>query len=134
MATILKISDAASLASHMMVLIANADGRLVTAKEGANQLLVSEAHMSKVMQRLAKHGLVRSVRGPGGGFQLIDGPEKVTLLRIYEAIDGPLTEDTCLLNSKACKRLNCIMGDLIGTVNEQVRAYFTDTNLSMLIE
>ncbi|MCX6645828.1 MAG: Rrf2 family transcriptional regulator [bacterium] len=134
MATILKISDAASLASHMMVIIASANGRLVTAKEGANQLIVSEAHMSKVMQRLAKHGLVKSVRGPGGGFQLIDAPEKITLLQIYEAIDGPLTEDMCLLNNKACIRMNCIMGTMIDSINKQVRDYFTTTNLAMLIE
>ena len=134
MATILKISDAASLASHMMVIIATANGRLVTAKEGANQLIVSEAHMSKVMQRLAKHGLVKSVRGPGGGFQLIDSPEKITLLRIYEAIDGPLTEETCLLDNKACIRMNCMMGNMIDSINKQVRDYFTYTNLAMLIE
>jgi Rrf2 family protein len=134
MATILKISDAATLAAHMMVIIAGAEGRLVTAKVGARQLHVSEAHMSKVMQRLVKHGLVKSVRGPGGGFHLIRDPENITLLQVYEAIDGPLTEDSCLLNIKLCTRKKCIMSDMIESVNMKVRDYFVNTNLAMLME
>ncbi len=134
MATILKISDAATLAFHMMVIIAGAEGRLVTAKEGARELHVSEAHMSKVMQRLVKHGLVKSIRGPGGGFRLISNPENISILQVYEAIDGPLTEDTCLLNKKLCTRQNCIMSDMIGSVNMKVREYFVNTNLAMLME
>jgi len=134
MANVLKVSDAASLALHTMVILAAKKEKLTTAKDAASQLYVSEAHLSKVLQRLAKQGLVRSVRGPGGGFRLAKEPDEINLLSIYEAIEGPLIEDHCLLDMKACTRSSCIMGGLIGSVNRQIREYLVRTNIAQLVE
>ena len=80
----------------MAVLASRPAGR-VSAAELAATLKVSEAHLAKVMQRLGKAALVRSARGPKGGFQLPAGRSSVTLLDVYEAIDGPFRPDECLL-------------------------------------
>jgi Rrf2 family protein len=134
MANVLKISDAASLALHTMVILATKKENLTTAKEAASLLYVSEAHLSKVLQRLAKQGLVQSVRGPGGGFRLAKEPDEISLLSIYEAIEGPLIEDQCLLDMKACTRDSCIMGGIIASVNRQIREYLVKTNIAQLVE
>lgn len=134
MSNVLKISDAASLALHSMVILAESPDKLVTAKKAAKDLLVSEAHLSKVMQRLVKSGLVSSVRGPGGGFKLAKDPETITLLDVYEVIDGPLDEDECLLHMKACSRHQCIMGNVISEINTKIRDYLSGTNLALLCE
>ena len=78
MANLLKVSEAASLALHSMVLIAEKSPKLISARAMAERLNVSEAHLSKVLQRLGRDGLVRSIRGPGGGFTLLKKPEEVT--------------------------------------------------------
>ncbi|MCK4620269.1 MAG: Rrf2 family transcriptional regulator, partial [Desulfobacterales bacterium] len=67
MSNIIKISEAASMAIHAMVFLASESGRIVPSREIATTLRSSEAHLSKVMQRLAKAGLVSSTRGPKGG-------------------------------------------------------------------
>ena len=134
MSSVLKISDAASLALHSMVILAESPNVLVTAKKAARDLLVSEAHLSKVMQRLVKSGLVDSVRGPGGGFKLAKPANKITLLDVYETIDGPLDEDNCLLHLKVCERNVCIMGNEIAEVNAKIKKYLADTNLEVLCE
>ena len=132
--TKLKVSDAASLALHMMVILAGSPETLVTAREAAGQLMVSEAHLSKVLQRLVKQGLVKSVRGPGGGFRLANPAADISLLAVYETIDGPLDEDMCLLNMKVCSRSSCIMGGVIQSVNRSIREYLTRTCLAELVE
>ena len=54
----LKLSEAASLALHSMVLSAVFPGRKVSAREIATELDVSEAHLAKVLQRLARRGRI----------------------------------------------------------------------------
>ncbi len=134
MSTVLKFSDASSLGFHAMVIIAEKHDKLVSVKEIASQVLVSEAHLSKVLQRLARRGFVKSVRGPGGGFKLARTPEKIHLLEVYEAIDGELTNTSCLLGLKNCPRKNCILDDLIQSTNDRVRDYLSKTSLADLIE
>jgi len=132
MATVLKISDAASLAMHTMVLLAVEPGRVRTTHEIAEELKVSEAHLSKVLQRLTREGLVKSVRGPKGGFQLDRAQEEASLLRVYEAIAGRLESSNCLLEVQRCKGELCILGTLLENVNREVRDYLGGTKLSQL--
>ncbi len=81
MATTLRISEAATLALHATALIGSSPTRL-SAHEMAERLNVSEAHLAKVLQRLAHAGLVRSVRGPHGGFMLARAGSEITLLEV----------------------------------------------------
>ena len=129
MQQLLKISEAASLALHTMGLLATEPGRLISNREMAQRLRVSEAHLAKVMQRLGRAGLVRSQRGPKGGFSLIRPPAEITLLQVYEATEGPLEQRRCLLARPMCGG-NCMLGGLLETVGDQVKNYFANTRLS----
>jgi len=132
MGSILRLSDAVSLALHTSIFLAGRPSQLVSVGEMAQSLGVSEAHLSKVLQRLAKVGLVRSVRGPRGGFALTGPAKSVRLLDVYEAIEGPLMSADCLLGKPVCNGRGCILGGLVGTVGRQVRAYLSRTRLSEL--
>jgi Rrf2 family protein len=129
-----KISAAASLALHTAgLLAANAD-RLVSTRDAASLFQVSEAHLSKVLQRLVKVGLVKSIRGPKGGFSLNKPANKVNLLKVYEAIEGPLDMDHCLLGHNACPLNRCLMGDLVHSVNQQTWEYLNGSTLDQLTD
>ena len=132
MADTLKISEAASLAMHTMALLAEDPERVLSTHQIATTLDASEAHLSKVLQRLAKAGLVTSIRGPRGGFLPAKRVDDVTLLEVYESIEGPITPKTCLLNRRICKGDGCILGDLLVRVNREVRDYLSGTKLSEL--
>ncbi|MBN2290157.1 MAG: Rrf2 family transcriptional regulator [Candidatus Glassbacteria bacterium] len=125
----LKVSEAASLALHTMVYLSHRPGVQVSAREIAGELGVSEAHLSKVLQRLARLGLVSSSRGPKGGFTLGSGYRQVSLLDIYEAIEGPLPDRDCFRTTRVCTARDCIFGGLLGDVNKQVRQYMSATRL-----
>ena len=131
MSNVLRISEAASLALHTATFLAANPGRWISTREVASVLNASEAHLSKVLQRLTKAGLVKAVRGPGGGVALEEDKRDVRLLDVYEAIEGPLPPSKCLLGKPICGG-NCILGNLVGSLNEQVRNHLANTRLSDL--
>ena len=133
MKNIIQISEASSLALHGMGLLA-ATGRRMSIREIAAATGASEAHLSKVFQRLVKEGMIRSIRGPGGGFDLTRTPENITLLEIYSAIEGKPSSNTCLLHSGACPFSGCIFGDLIEDLTERFLRYLGETTLSGMCE
>ncbi len=132
MALLMKISEAATLALHAMVYLAANPGRMISTGEMAERLNVSEAHLSKVMQRLTKAGYLKSIRGPKGGFMLDRGGDSISLLDIYEVIEGPVTQDKCLLGSPVCTGAICILCDLVEKVNYEAKDYLASTTLSSL--
>lgn len=130
MSCMLRISEAGSLALHTMGFLAANTDRTFSTKQIASSLDVSGAHLSKVLQRLAKAGLVSSARGPAGGFTMRDADKKNTLLQVYEAIEGPLKTDVCLFDKPVCNGPDCIFGDLLTSVNERTREYLSETTLA----
>jgi Rrf2 family protein len=130
MRTALRVSEATSLALHAMALLAQNGRHSVSCNEMASTLSVSEAHLSKVLQRLGKQGFVSSTRGPKGGFRLARPADQVSLLEVYEAIDGPVHFSNCLFETPVCEgHGHCIMGDLLNTVDQEVLRYLQDTRL-----
>ncbi|HKN25170.1 MAG TPA: Rrf2 family transcriptional regulator [Candidatus Acidoferrum sp.] len=65
---------------------------------------VSGSFLSKVLQRLVHAGLVTSHRGTGGGFCLRPHGEKITLLQVIEAMEGPTKLNQCLIAGLSCDR------------------------------
>ena len=130
MSSVLRISEAATIGFHALVIFASSGGRHHSTREVAESLEVSEWHLSKVLQRLARAGIIRSVRGPGGGYMLSRKSSGVTLLDILEAIDGPFDPEDCLMHSPRCKSSECILGDLLADVNRKVRIFLEEKSLA----
>ncbi len=130
MSGVVAVSEAVSLAFHGMGLLAS--GKRMSAKEMAEAVNVSEAHLAKVFQKLVKEGLVTSVRGPGGGFQLARDPGEISLFHIYTAIEGVPKHDYCLLHSERCPFGGCIFGSLLGKMTDEFVEYLKNTTLKDL--
>jgi len=133
MSTILKITEAASLALHASVILAREKERMVSAKEISKELNVSCDHLSKVMQRLVKMDFARSLRGPDGGFSLAKNPGEIKLIEIYEAIEGRFNYQNCLLGKNVCMANKCVLGKLSERINNEVHNYFTNTTVADLL-
>jgi len=132
MSNLLRISEGASLGMHAMAVLSSRAKERLSAADIASMLGVSEAHLAKVLQRLARAGLVSSARGPKGGFELPANRRSVTLLEVYEAIDGPYAPDDCLMGLSTCLGHACILGDLVRSVNRHVRKQLASTKVSRL--
>jgi len=128
--SVLRISEASTIGFHALVLFAANGKRHYSTREIAESLSVSEWHLSKILQRLTRSGIIRSVRGPGGGYTLAGKGTDVTLLEVLEAIDGPFEPDDCLMRSNNCVNRECIMGELLASMNKKVKSYLTNKKLS----
>ena len=130
MSALVKISEATSLAMHTMVFLASRNSRRFSNREIASRLKVSSAHLSKVLQRLVKSGLLHSSRGPAGGFRLSRPADETSLLDIFEAIEGPQTLSSCRLPHPVCQGDACVLGTLLQEVDKRALDYLNTTRLS----
>lgn len=130
MQSVLKISEAASIALHSMIYITLHSEKPSSTKEIAASFGISVNHLSKVLQRLVKSGLLHSVKGPLGGFVLTRNCEDITFLEIYEALDGQIREGCCLFGKAVCTRNECIMGNFLNATNKSVKEFFGNKRLS----
>ncbi|MEI6892724.1 MAG: Rrf2 family transcriptional regulator [Pontiella sp.] len=134
MANIVKISDATALALHSMVHLAMEPTGRATTAEIAEVFEASRHHLAKVHQRLTKGGLLKSIRGPAGGVLLAKKPENISLLEIYEVMEGSMLCNPCLFGKDKCPRTDCVLGMLLPGLARQVREYFDETTLAQLAQ
>ena len=128
-----KLSDAANLAFHaMLILSGEKKGNQLSVYHLADHLGVSENHLAKVMQRLSKIGLVISRRGPKGGFTLGKPADQIRLLEIYEVMEGPLMPRLCMLENPVCDGKCCLLGDLLSTIHQQIHDHLSNTTLAQI--
>jgi Rrf2 family nitric oxide-sensitive transcriptional repressor len=134
MSTVVRMSEAVSLGMHGMVFLAADEEGMYSVGEVAEKLRVSKAHLQKVFQQLARVGLLKSNRGPKGGYSLRKRIDQITLLDIYEAIEGPMEIKNCLFDEPICRGERCIYGDLLSTTQKRYQAYLGDMKLSQLTD
>lgn len=132
MAKIVSYSEAASIGLHGMLLVARA-GETTNVQKIAEITKASKHHVAKVMQRLVKEGFLSSNRGPSGGFMLLMNPEEITLLMIYEAIEGKLKKTNCPNDHPICPLGGCILGTVVSDMSDLFRKHMEGSRLSDLI-
>jgi Rrf2 family protein len=129
MAKVFSLSEAASIALHGIILIAQE-------KKGLNVIKISERtdtskhHVAKVMQRLVKAGYLTSQRGPSGGFVLRKNPEDINFLEIYEAIEGPIEITECPMDKQICPFDKCIMNNVTSKMTLEFKTYLSNQTVS----
>jgi len=134
MSNFIRISEAASLALHTSAYLAQNADRTVSSREVARALGASENHLSKVLQRLGRSGIVSSTRGPSGGFKIRTPWQKIRLIEIYESIEGPIRPQQCLLDLPCCRSRRCALGVLVQKTDEATRKCFTETTLGAMVK
>lgn len=78
------------------------DGHTVTVLEVANSTGISRSYLAKIIQSFAEKGIVKTKRGYTGGLLLTRPPEKISLIEIVEAVEGPDWMGECLLGMDDC--------------------------------
>jgi len=127
----LNFSVAANIAVHSLVYLAGLEKETtVSATQIAEKIAVSPSHLSKVLQELAKQGLVNSTRGAKGGFCLAGDPRKVTRLEVIRAGDPPPKLDGCLLGEQICHGAECKLKELRERVSRLVEGELASTSLA----
>ena len=88
MVSFLKMSESLSLAFHSMVYIACDPERYFHVKDVAENINGSVHHLARIVIQLSKSGLIKTRRGPKGGVRLDRSPTKISLMDIYQSVEG----------------------------------------------
>ena len=120
MNNLINISEGTSLAIHSLALIAKKAPERLNIKYLARTLSVSESHLAKIFQRLAKAGVVTSRRGPIGGFVLTEKCNDISILDILEIIEGKVIINNCPLGKSVCLFKKCVFGNKFGKLSKEI--------------
>lgn len=93
----MKLSTKGKYGVRAVYEIAKHSGRgPITIKEIADRQGISFSYLEQILHRLAKAGLIESVRGPAGGYLLARKPSELTIGDIVRALEGPIALSHCL--------------------------------------
>ena len=104
-------------------------------REIAEQEGIPKSFLSKLVQSLAREGLLEARRGRHGGVCLAQSKENISVLDIIETCEGPLRSPTCFLNhTVSCPSpFGCPIHEAWQKAQEGVIKVLAETRLSDLI-
>jgi Rrf2 family protein len=101
----MQLTRAADYAVRVMIHLASQpEGAVVSKTLLAKAAEAPESFLSKILQALARRGLIRAWRGVEGGFSLLPPGAQASLLDVVESIDGPIALNLCLTSDDFCQR------------------------------
>jgi Rrf2 family iron-sulfur cluster assembly transcriptional regulator len=106
----MKISQASAYALHaLMYMVRHRTQLPVTSRTIAGAEGMPAGYVSKVLQQMVKAGFIRSIRGRTRGYVFAKSPEEISLLELFETLEGEPFFDDCPLRHCACggTRENC---------------------------
>ena len=104
-----------------------------SAREIAEQYDIPVELMAKVLQRLARRGLLASHQGTRGGYQLSRSPAAISVADVIQAVDGPLTVTACSTEEENCDQYSkCSVRDPLWKIKERILKSLQTCSISEL--
>jgi Rrf2 family protein len=101
-----------------------------SAREIAEQYDIPIELMAKVLQRLARSGLLTSHQGTRGGYTLSKSTTSISVADIIQAIDGPLTVTACSTQDEGCEQFTkCNIRDPLWRIKDRILASLAECSL-----
>jgi len=91
-------------------------------------------YLLKILQQLVRANVLRSKRGPRGGFTLAKPPKRITMLQIVEAVDGPMINQLNLTEQAPKEKFSARAEQAYGKAITQAKIVFERTKLADLIK
>lgn len=89
--------------------------------------------LAKLLQQLARTGILTSVKGPKGGFGLARRPEEISLIEIVSAVDGTESLNRCAVGLAECSDNSpCPLHDSWKPLRTQITTYLSEQTLADL--
>lgn len=108
------------------------DGAVLAARVSKEYSIPLE-YLLKILQQLVRANVLRSKRGPRGGFFLARPAEEITLLEIVEAVDGPMISHLHLAEQTQNAPFSLKMEDICRKATDEVRDIYGKAKLSKLL-
>ncbi|PPD05695.1 MAG: Fe-S cluster assembly transcriptional regulator IscR [Methylobacter sp.] len=106
----------------------------VTLTDIATRQTISLSYLEQLFARLRKAGLVKGVRGPGGGYALSRKAKEISVAEIIAAVDEPMDSTKCGGEANCQNNQACLTHDLWMGLSDQIRTYLNGISLGELLE
>ena len=118
----------------MLDLASNDSSRPVTLDMISQRQNISLSYLEQLFAKLRKASLVKSIRGPGGGYLLNVNPVDITLTEIIEAVDENIDLRRCHGAKNCLRGKQCLSHHLWCEVSDQIRGFLSSRNLQQVID
>ncbi len=121
----------------MVDLASHCNGKPISLANIAERQEISLSYLEQLFGKLRKGGLVKSVRGPGGGYLLSRQPDEMRVADIIVAVDEPISTTRCVSGTATgCKgdKGRCLTHDLWEELGNQIYLYLSSIYLDDVCE
>jgi Rrf2 family protein len=133
---VLKLTKKADYALMAMKHLAeHGDGSSRSAKDVADAFGIPPEALAKILQRLAKAGLLHSQHGVNGGYTLARAAHTISAFEVIQAIDGPLFITSCVTVRGECDQTDrCNIREPLRKVNDSIETVLKRIKISHMRE
>jgi Rrf2 family iron-sulfur cluster assembly transcriptional regulator len=119
----------------MADLAGHENGRAVPLADIARRQEISLSYLEQLFAKLRRQGLVKSVRGPGGGYRLSRPADEMRVADIILAVDEPLRATRCVPGMKGCMTasIRCVTHDLWEELGQQIHVFLSSITLADVV-
>ncbi|MFZ5560689.1 MAG: Fe-S cluster assembly transcriptional regulator IscR [Pseudomonadota bacterium] len=94
---------------------------------------ISVSYLEQLFAKLRKHGLVSSVRGPGGGYQLAREGSEIFIAQIIDAVDESVDATRCGGRGDCQQGMTCLTHELWSDLSDQLHSFLAGISLQELV-
>lgn len=123
-----------AIRSVVFISVASLEGERVGFKEIAKEIDAPQAFVAKVLQKLVKGGIIESVKGAGGGFEIpVQNLEQMKLCEVVNVMDGDSIYKGCGLGLKKCSETHpCPVHFKFKAIRNELKIMLETTTLKEL--
>ena len=107
----------------------------ITIKQISENQDVSVSYLEQILNQLRKAGIIKSVKGPGGGYVLAKSPDAISIGAILRELEGPVAITSCLDPREGCMRVDgCVTHLLWKSLGEKIETFLDNMTLDDLLK
>jgi len=106
----------------------------VTLAAVSSRQRISLSYLEQLFGKLRRSGLVESVRGPGGGYNVAKPQESVSVADIILAVDEPIDATQCAGKENCLDDRRCMTHDLWAALNDHIFTFLSGVTLAQLVK
>jgi len=105
----------------------------VSLSDIADRQGISLSYLEQLFTRLRKQGLVKSTRGPGGGYSLAVDSEQIAISDVIDAVDENVDATRCGGKADCQNHQRCLTHDLWENLSGEIRSYLSNISLAQAV-
>ncbi len=108
--------------------------RVVSVTDLGTRFAIPRQYLRRILQSLARHNILESSRGQGGGFKLRKHPSRILLSDLMEVFHGALDFTRCVFRSAACpNQANCPLRKTVKQIEKNALIELRATTIASLV-